>query len=635
MTTDELLRRMDGVKAVSGGFQCICPSHADSTASLSVSAGNDGRVLLHCHAGCEPGAIVAALGLTLADLFAPNDEARASHSPVAVYEYRDEQNVLLFQALRYPKKPNGDKDFKQRRPDGNGGWIWKLEQTRRVPYRLPELKGKPTVVIVEGEKDADRLWSLHVPATCNAGGAGKWKDALTETLKACGVKRVVVLADNDPPGEAHAIQVARSCDDAGLLTKRILLPGLPPKGDVSDWLDAGHAKAELLDIIKNAPPFNSHQRVATRPKLETTSLADLLTEPESDIDWLVDDRIPGGGLVLLAGKPKAGKSTCARSLAYCVASGTPWLGHHVTAGPVLYLALEDKRSEVRRHLARMGATGQEPLSFLFGEAPAGMLAMLERWVVDHRPVLIVIDTLQRLIRAEDMNDYAEVTTKFAPLLKLTRETGAAVVCLHHAKKFGEGLDAVLGSTALSGSVDNIFVLSRGERDRTLQSVQRIGPDMEPTVVEQDEDTGGMVAKGSKRMADLNHAADLILEALRDEREPQTERWLREHIEASPRCQGAALRMLVRLNSVWRTGAGRKGDTYLYGVDRKPEKPEKPEKPRDAPKPRCHTKPETHKSAETVQVLSTLEHNVQKSVDTAEVDDSLFANPDDDHDGGVH
>jgi 5S rRNA maturation endonuclease (ribonuclease M5) len=574
MTLSDFLARLEHVKPITGGHMARCPAHQDDTASLSVTEGKDGRILLHCHANCETRSIVTAMALDMADLFPAKDRIGLGE-PTAIYDYRDEHGTLRYQSLRYPSSFDGKKTFRQRRPDQTGGWIWKMEGVRRLVYRLNQLQGKNAVIIVEGEKDADRLWSLGLPATTNSGGAGKWRDDLTVQLSDAGIKRVVVLPDNDPPGEAHGLQIARSCDDAGLFVKRILLPDLPEKGDVSDWLDAGHTKAELVAIIKNAPPFKAHASVVIKPKLELTSLADLLQEPDDAIEWLVDDRIPGGGLVLLAGKPKAGKSTLARTLAFCVAAGEPWLGHHVVCGPVWYLALEDKRSEVRSHFRRMGATGTEPLLVLVGEAPQQCLELLQARAKDEKPILIIVDTLQRLIQVKDMSDYAEVTTKFSPLLKLCRETGAACVVVHHANKYGEGLDCILGSTALSGSVDNIFIMGRGEYERTLQSIQRIGDDLEPTVITHDHETGHMALAGSKREAEIGRAAELIIEALRDEPEAQTETWLRDHVEATPKSQAAALRMAVRRNWIYRVGEGRRGAPYVYGlVSRSPAPPKR-------------------------------------------------------------
>lgn len=564
MTTADFLARLEKVKPIAGGHMARCPAHDDQTASLSVTEGTDGRILLHCHANCETRNILTALALDMADLFPPKDRGGLGE-PTAIYDYRDERGELVYQSLRFPLKQDGKKTFLQRRPNPGGGWVWKMDGVRRTVYHLDKIQGKEAVIIVEGEKDADRLWALGLPATTNSGGAGKWRDELTAQLTAAGVKRVVMLPDNDPPGEAHGLQVARSCDDAGLFVRRILLPGLPDKGDVSDWLDAGHTKAELLAVLKNAPPFKAQASVVIKPKLELTSLADLLLEPDDAIEWLVDDRIPGGGLVLLAGKPKAGKSTLARTLAFCVAAGEPWLGHHVVCGPVWYLALEDKRSEVRAHFRRMGATGIEPLFVLVGEAPQQCLELLQARAKDEKPVLIIVDTLQRLIQVKDMSDYAEVTTKFSPLLKLCRETGAACVVVHHANKYGEGLDCILGSTALSGSVDNIFIMGRGEHERTLQSIQRIGDDLEQTVVTHDHETGHMALASTKRDADIARTADLIMEALRGEAEPQTERWLREQVEARPKTQAQALRMALRRNWVYRIGEGKRGNPYTYGI----------------------------------------------------------------------
>src|SRR5690349_6037663 len=92
---------------------------------------------------------------------------------VTAYDYTDETGQLLFQVVRFDPK-----DFKQRQPDGPGGWIWNLHGVRIVPYRLHELaQSRPIlpVLIAEGEKDVDNLVSLGFLASCNPGGAGKWR----------------------------------------------------------------------------------------------------------------------------------------------------------------------------------------------------------------------------------------------------------------------------------------------------------------------------------------------------------------------------------------------------------------------------------------------------------------------------
>jgi putative DNA primase/helicase len=95
-------------------------------------------------------------------------ESRTTRRIVATYDYTDEFGQLLFQVVRYHPK-----DFRQRRPDGKGGWIWSVKGTRMVPFNLPALMDAETVYVVEGEKDALNLGRLGVVATTNPGGASK------------------------------------------------------------------------------------------------------------------------------------------------------------------------------------------------------------------------------------------------------------------------------------------------------------------------------------------------------------------------------------------------------------------------------------------------------------------------------
>lgn len=163
------------------------------------------------------------------------------------YDYLGPDGQLLFQVVRFAPK-----GFSQRQPNGKDRWIWNLKGIKRVPYRLPDLlrNGGDTVFIVEGEKDVDCLSELGLIATCNPGGAGKWRDDYSEYLQA---KRVVILPDNDQPGRAHAQSVAASLNGIAAQIKIVDLPGLDPKGDLSDWICNGGTRAELLRIGDAAP----------------------------------------------------------------------------------------------------------------------------------------------------------------------------------------------------------------------------------------------------------------------------------------------------------------------------------------------------------------------------------------------
>src|SRR5262245_1134355 len=169
MMIGDFLNQLDGVKSQQNGWTARCPAHDDRHASLSVSEGDDGRILIKDHAGCDADAIVSAMNLTMSDLFV---EKQSNGRVIeATYDYRDEAGKLLFQAIRYTPK-----GFSQRRPDGNGGYIYNLQGVQRVLYRLPELLAadlNEPVFLVEGEKDVDRLRAGGLVATCSPMGAGK------------------------------------------------------------------------------------------------------------------------------------------------------------------------------------------------------------------------------------------------------------------------------------------------------------------------------------------------------------------------------------------------------------------------------------------------------------------------------
>ncbi len=229
-----------------------------------IGIGEAGRILLHCHAGCDLDDILAAAHLEHSDLFPetiPTTKPRMRI--IATYPYRDQGGLHLYDAVRFDPK-----DFRPRRADG----VWTLDGVSRVLYRLPELQGQTVAYVVEGEKDADRLRVIGLAATTNVGGAGKWLPAYTQQLKAATIESVVILPDNDDPGRKHAEDVARSCHAAGLKVKIVTLPDLPTKGDVSDWLHAGHTKAELVELVKAttlyAPPPVDSPKPTKKPKAE-------------------------------------------------------------------------------------------------------------------------------------------------------------------------------------------------------------------------------------------------------------------------------------------------------------------------------------------------------------------------------
>jgi Protein of unknown function (DUF3631) len=183
---------------------------------------------------------------------------------IATYDYTDESGALLFQVVRLAPK-----GFRQRRPNGKGGWTWSLGDTRRVLYQLPEVRDAVAsgrlIFIVEGENDADNLRRLGFTATCNPGGANKWRSEYSESLRGA---EVVIIGDNDDAGRAHVEQVASSLHGVARRVRVLVIakiwPACPEKGDISDWIEAGGTAEALNALIEGLPEWTTGTSAAGR-----------------------------------------------------------------------------------------------------------------------------------------------------------------------------------------------------------------------------------------------------------------------------------------------------------------------------------------------------------------------------------
>ena len=304
---------------------------------------------------------------------------------------------------------------------------------------------------------------------------------------------------------------------------------------------------------------------ATPHGLQLIPICDLLARPRTAVPWVVDGLLPASGASLLAAKPKAGKSTLARSLAVAVAKGMPWLGLETTRGRVLYLSHEDPDDLVQEEFKRLGADGPDLLVHL-GPAPGDAVAQLGKAAEESRPALIVVDTLQRLLRIKDINDYAEVTQKLEPILAIARHTGAHILLIHHSPKGDRDdvADSALGSTALFGSVDVGLFLVRKKDRRHLSSLQRRGHDLPPTLIELDPETHWPIA--GKTLGELrSDDAEDAIEAVLDGSHPLKEEEIKEAAGIQVGVFRRALRQLVSRGRLTRTGGGKKGNPFLYAL----------------------------------------------------------------------
>lgn len=464
-----------------------CPVHADRTASLSLSESPSGKILWHCFGGCSQEDIreaLESLGLLPsknshrtpvvsidaveelrkkrarkypADAEADvdddeSDDVRQKRKEVARYNYVDEHGKLLYQTLRFAPK-----DFRQRQPDGNGGWNWNLQHVRKVLYRLPEVIQAKTIYIVEGEKDVKTIMKLGRAATCNPMGAGKWKDEYSTFLKG---KCVIIIPDNDDPGTKHAQDVARSVMPLAKWVKVVEVPA--PAKDITDWVKAGGTKPQLIALVRKAhkwtDPGPRHiGRIEDIPWIGDVASA--------DIDWIVKGLLAAGTITLFTGDFGTGKSTFATDMVYCVSQGLEVLGQTTRPRAVLILDAENPAVAIMDRLKRLGIEKKNNLHIWgqwVGEEPptAGGPLVLE-WVSRTYPKPIIVADSLAGFHEGDENNAADIEVHMKQYRALTA-MGATVILLHNNNRAGN----FRGSARIMDAVDVCYEITRQGTDAT-------------------------------------------------------------------------------------------------------------------------------------------------------------------------
>ena len=279
---DDVLARVNHSQSGKNQWDANCPCrNDDDNPSLRISVGNQNQVLMKClrGGGCDLGEICTSIGLEVTDLF-PKDTTKPKKPKldlVETYKYFYADNTLALEVLRYVDG-KGKKTFRQRKPDGAGGYDWSTSDIEKPLYRLPQViqaieDGRP-VYVVEGEKDVHSLEALGKTATTNAGGAGgegqkKWTAEHTKTLAGA---KVVIICDNDEAGYLHARSVNADLTSAGANVK-VFKPSTYK--DVSDMLEAGETLQEGL------VPFDTEQYEPVKEVEENNNLTQLIDSLQS------------------------------------------------------------------------------------------------------------------------------------------------------------------------------------------------------------------------------------------------------------------------------------------------------------------------------------------------------------------
>jgi hypothetical protein len=300
---------------------------------------------------------------------------------VATYDYIAADGSLLYQVVRYEPK-----DFRQRRPNGHGGWITHnvFESISRIPYRLADLLKYPdgTVFITEGEKDADNVAALGLCATTVAGGV--WTPDCTAPLTG---RDVLILEHNDKAGREKALATANALHGIARSIRIVSFTDLPVKGDVSDWIALDPEKHNADSLTARCLAASSWQPGAVLPTVGDTPAP---TPAESLGEWDAgdDDRpIPPRGWLLgnvfcrrcvcsVIADGGTGKTALRMAQLLSLATGRKLTSDHVfVRSRVLIVSLEDDADELRRRLRAAclhhGIERCELKGWLFLAAPGG------------------------------------------------------------------------------------------------------------------------------------------------------------------------------------------------------------------------------------------------------------------------
>jgi hypothetical protein len=452
------------------GTAARCPAHDDNHASLSFGPAKEfNGVVVKCHAGCHIDDILAALGLTISDLFDEPRQAKQGRAVVAEYPYSDEAGTVLYVKVRF-----WPKDFRQYVPLPDGGKQWNLNGVRRVLYRLPEVKvaiaESRTVFVAEGEKDADALVAAGVVATCNTEGAWqpgqtpKWRKDYTEQLRGA---MAAVVAHEDDPGMARAKHIVKEL--TGVAAHVRLVEPLSGK-DAYDHLQAGWHVDEFVEVFDqlqaNESPSDDQaaaEAVKERfPRLDWHALWADQTEQE----WIHNPLLPARRLVAIYSAPKIGKSLLMLEMAVTLSRAEQFLGYTPDRRyRVLYVDYEnDPLGDVRTRLQAMGC-GPDDLdhldylsfpTFAALNSPRGGAELLAA-VKAYGSEVVVIDTVSRAIDGEENSNDTWLEFYLHTGLQL-KQLGVAMIRLDHSGK--DESKGMRGGSAKAGDVDAFWLLTR-------------------------------------------------------------------------------------------------------------------------------------------------------------------------------
>ncbi|MCS7277004.1 MAG: AAA family ATPase [Dehalococcoidia bacterium] len=566
------------VRYRNGTWAALCPAHDDQHRSLSLSEGEDGRVLIRCHAGCDTEAVLERLGLSWADLFPPG-ERRNGHQP----DKRQAQQPGVADPLTWWAERCGvPREWLRRLPieakDGAIAFTWPTLGVAKL--RSPEAKGywagdgprppfwpalaeamPPVLVLCEGESDATvALYALEAAglrevASAHAvtkGAAAKPDGAILREVMARGARALLVVADADEAGERAARHWVNVAQEVGLAAATFDLVGrglVAPSLGEKDLRDAFRRQSVgVMAALKEAVEALADGAAGPVPWRT-------LDEAEGDthVTWAWEGYIGYGCVTLLSARPKWGKSTLIWHLLRALASGAgEFLGQEASLpeGAWALVATEEPPAVVIERAQALGLPADGPVRVLYRkDVPtwAQALSVFER-AANEGARLLVVDTFSAWAGVEDENAASHVEAAIRPLVNLAQRWGLAVVILHHRRK-ADGAEGTghRGSSALVGAVD-IAIEMKGEEGgpnrRKLEALSRFEATPRDLVIELQG--GDYVAIGSGERAAFRRALRIIHDLLPGPDDEPTSAYKLAQLAREAGASGAAATTLARV-----------------------------------------------------------------------------------------
>jgi AAA domain len=398
---------------------------------------------------------------------------------VATYRYQDASGALLAEKVRFervdPQTADREKKFRWRRRGDDGELVTGgIERTTATPpYGIAQLleHADQPVFDLEGEKEVDNFNTLGLPAVAISIEAGHEADA-APYLRG---RTVFVVPDNDKAGRKRADRVLRVIQPVAECTRLLVLPGVPPKGDLTDWLAIeGNTPDKLWRLTEHDAQAEADERL-----LEGCTFYEDIELPP-DEEWLIDELLPTEGIGLCYGPSGAGKTFGVLELALAVARGLPFVGREVQQGTVVFIALESPRGMQKRITAYRQETRDNGADFVLVRYkleianPESVEQLISKLGAIQRRTgkairLVVFDTLAKALTGQDENAASTAGLVTAGMMRIQEATGGFVLATHHTGK--DPTKGERGTSAFRADVDTTMEIVRRKGDNGKEDLR--------------------------------------------------------------------------------------------------------------------------------------------------------------------